>query len=87
MAQPLLTTTPGLDTRKASFGNANGITELSEDPIAIAEHLIQEHGLDRAVEKATEGISASQRDGDNYQLSVWREIKGILVNRREEGLI
>jgi len=59
---------------------------LSDDPEAIAEHLIQEHGLDSALEQATDGTSAAQRDGDNYQLSVWREVKGILIKRRDEGL-
>jgi hypothetical protein len=55
---------------------------LSYDPHAIAEHLIQEHGMDHALEKATEGTSAAQEDGDNFQLSVWREVKGILIDRR-----
>ena len=41
----------------------------------IAEHLIQEHGLDSALEQATDGTTAAQIDGDNYQLSVWREVK------------
>ena len=58
----------------------------NDDPQTIAEDLIQEHGLDGALEQATAGTSAAQRDGDNYQLSVWREVKGILVRRRDEGL-
>jgi hypothetical protein len=58
----------------------------NDDPQTIAEDLIQEHGLDRALEQAMDGTSAAQRDGDNYQLSVWREVKGILIKRRDEGL-
>ncbi len=58
----------------------------NDDPQTIAENLIQEHGLDRALKQATDGTAAAQRDGDNYQLSVWREVKGILIKRRDEGL-
>ena len=58
----------------------------NDDPETIAERLIQEHGVDGALEQATDGTTAAQRDGDNYQLSVWREIKGILLKRRDEGL-
>lgn len=58
----------------------------NDDPETIAERLIQEHGFDGALEQATDGTTAAQRDGDNYQLSVWREIKGILLKRRDEGL-
>ena len=58
---------------------------MSDDPEAIAEHLVEEHGLDHALEKATEGTSVAQRDGDNYQLSVWREVKGILIKLRDDG--
>ena len=59
---------------------------MSDDPEAIAKHLIQDHGLDGALEQAMDGTAAAQRDGDNYQLSVWREVKGILIKRRDEGL-
>jgi hypothetical protein len=48
---------------------------------AIVENLIQEHGIEGAIEKVTEGKLVAQRNGDNYQLSVWREVKGILTDR------
>ena len=63
-----------------------GRRELSDDPEAIAEILFQEHGLDNALEQATDGTTAAQIDSDNYQLSIWREVKGILIKRRNEGL-
>ena len=59
---------------------------LNDDPQTMAERLIQERGLDRALEQAMDGTAAAQRDGDNYQFSVWREVKGILIKRRDEGL-
>ena len=58
---------------------------MNDDPEAIAEHLIQEHGLDHALEQVMNEAVAAQRDGDNYQLSVWREVKGILIKRRDGG--
>ena len=54
---------------------------MSDDPNQIAEYLVQEHGLDRALLKAIEGTTAAQEEGDNYSLSVWREVKQILRER------
>lgn len=51
---------------------------MSDDPLQIAEHLVKEHGLDRALQKAIEGTTAAQERGDNYDLSVWREVKQVL---------
>jgi hydroxymethylpyrimidine/phosphomethylpyrimidine kinase len=53
------------------------------DPAAIAAQLVQEHGLDEAIETATEGIHASQQAGDFYALSVWREVRRHLQSRRD----
>ena len=52
------------------------------DPAAIATQLVQEHGLDEAIEAATEGILYSQQAGDFYALSVWREVRRHLHTRR-----
>jgi hypothetical protein len=51
---------------------------LRDDPHVIAEYLVQEHGLDRALDQAIGGTTAAQEQGDNYGLSVWREVKRIL---------
>ena len=51
---------------------------LRDDPHLIAERLVQEHGLERALDRATKGTAAAQEQGDNYDLSVWREVKRIL---------
>lgn len=56
---------------------------LSKDsPEDITEYLIQEFGHDGAVQAALEGVDNAHRDGDNYALSVWREVKTLL---REQG--
>ena len=57
---------------------------MSDDPNQIAEFLVQEHGLDRTLQTAIEGVTAAQEEGDNYSLSVWREVKRIL-REREPG--
>ena len=54
---------------------------MRDDPSEIAKNLIREHGLDRARKMATEGTSVAKQEGDNYGLSVWREIKVILTKR------
>ena len=56
---------------------------MRDDPFEIANHLIQEHGLERALEQATEGTTAAQQQGDNYRLSVWREVKRILQEQED----
>ena len=48
---------------------------MHDNPKQIAEYLIQEHGLNGALDDAMLGTQSAQRCGDNYALSVWREIK------------
>ncbi|MDH3241580.1 MAG: hypothetical protein OEO83_13045 [Alphaproteobacteria bacterium] len=54
------------------------------DAKVIAEELIREYGMDHAIKRATEGTFGAQKGGDNYQLSVWREVKVILNTRGRE---
>ena len=63
------------------------MTNLNDDPLDVAEYLIQENGIDRAIQVTSDGVMKSQQNGDNYALSVWREIKVILRNKktRPEG--
>ena len=58
---------------------------LRDDPSAIAEQLVQEHGLEGALDRATEGTTAAQEQGDNYGLSVWRDVKRLLRERGNDG--
>jgi hypothetical protein len=39
--------------------------------------------LDRARRIATEGTSEAKQEGDNYGLSVWREIKVVLTAKAD----
>ena len=48
------------------------------DPHEIADYLVEKHGLDLALDKATEGTHDANQQGDNYRLSIWREVKQIL---------
>jgi hypothetical protein len=50
-----------------------------DNPNETAKNLIRKHGLDRARRIAIEGTSTAKQEGDNYGLSVWREIKVILT--------
>jgi len=51
-----------------------------ENPQEFADQLIEEHGLDGAIQVAMKSTAAA---ADNYSLSVWREVKLILNDRRD----
>lgn len=51
---------------------------MRDDPYRIAEWLVQEHGLDQARAEVLSGVLQAQKEGDNYALSVWREVKHLL---------
>ena len=59
------------------------MTSMRDDPSDIAKYLIQDNGIDRAIQMADDGIAKAQQDGDNYVLSVWREVKTILRNEND----
>ena len=54
---------------------------LKDDPSDIADYLIQENGIDEAIQAASDGVMKAQQESDNYALSVWREVKTILRNK------
>ena len=59
---------PGQEAERAR--SEEGLTGVEGNPHArrphdIAEHLVQEHGIDHALEPATEGITTMQDQGDN----------------------
>ena len=58
--------------------------QMSDAPDQIAAHLVQEHGLDRALQKAIEGATTAQEAGDNYDLSIWREVKQMLRDQKSK---
>ncbi len=55
---------------------------MNDDPSQIADHLIEPHGVDGALEMVREGIATAHAIGDMYRLSVWRDVKRILQDRR-----
>ena len=55
---------------------------MKDDPSQIADHLVQQHGIDGALEAVREGIAAAHESGDNYRLSVWREVTQTLKNKQ-----
>ena len=49
--------------------------EMNDNPNQIADDLIQQHGADGALDTVREGIATAHANGDNYRLSVWREVR------------
>ena len=56
---------------------------MLDNPVEIADHLENEHGLDGALLAVGEGKTKANRDGDNFRLSILREVKVILQNRAD----
>ena len=54
---------------------------MNDDPSQIAKNLIAQHGVDSALETVREGIASAHAIGDNYSLSVWREVGRILRDK------
>ncbi len=55
---------------------------MTNDPRSIADSLIEKHGLDGAIQVATQKTATA---GDNYALSVWRDVKRLLRERKAEA--
>jgi hypothetical protein len=55
---------------------------MTHDPQIIADQMIQEHGLDGALQTAQEATQVSLKARDNYSTSIWREIKRVLGERK-----
>jgi hypothetical protein len=57
--------------------------ELKKDnPSEIAEYLIKDNGIEQAIKLAHDGTTKAQLEGDNYTLSVWREVKRSLKEKK-----
>ena len=56
---------------------------MTNDPHIIADQMIQEHGLDGALQTAQEATQVSLKARDNYSASVWRDIKHVLRDRKD----
>ena len=51
---------------------------MNDDPKKIAAHLVAEHGLDAAKQVALDGVMDAQDTGENYRLSIWRDVRRLL---------
>ena len=49
-----------------------------DDPHEIARYLIETHGIEGAFRTVMDGVERCHGDGDNYALSVWREVRNLL---------
>ncbi len=56
---------------------------MTDDPNQIADHLVSQHGFEGAVKAVREGVEAAKGNGDNYRLSVWREVSRVLQAKKE----
>ncbi len=56
---------------------------MNDNPIQIVDDLIGQHGVDGALETVRDGIAAAKANGDNYRLSVWREVRQVLQAKTE----
>jgi len=56
---------------------------MRDNPDQLASHLIEQHGIEGALTAAIEGIAAAHASGDNYGLSVWREVRRALRDMQE----
>ncbi len=51
---------------------------MNDNPTEIAEHLVNEHGMDGALRTAIDGTADANAENDMYRLSIWRDVKRIL---------
>ncbi len=56
--------------------------ELTDDPRLIVGRLIAEHGLDGAIQVAMQKTATAS---DDFELSVWRDVKRLLRERKDEA--
>lgn len=54
---------------------------MKDDPNQIANNLIAQHGIDGALASVRQGIATAHAEGDNYRLSVWRDVGRLLRDK------
>lgn len=60
--------------------------QASDDPDTIARYLVRQHGRAGAQAEAARLGYAAQSEGRYYDLSIWREVKRILRDLRDEAV-
>jgi hypothetical protein len=54
------------------------VEEPQDNPSQIADNLLTSYAIEVSYTPAMEGALAAQKEGSNYRLSIWREVKPIL---------
>jgi hypothetical protein len=54
------------------------VQKQKDDPQETADYLLRKHGQHEAYAIALQGAADAQESGDNYSLSVWRDVKRLL---------
>ena len=54
---------------------------MNDDPKEIADHLVEEHGIEGAKLTVRDGIANAHDEDALYELSIWREVRKILNER------
>ena len=52
------------------------------NPNQIADRVIEEHGVKGALRSVMESVASAHENGDNYGLSIWREVRRVLGEQR-----
>ncbi len=60
------------------------IYKMSDETNTVAHDLISKFGIEGAIDAVTKGITDAHSSGDNYQLSMWREVRRILMEQQVE---
>ena len=53
-----------------------------DNPQETADYLLKKHGQHEAYAVAVKGAIDAQEAGDNYRLSVWRDVKRLLATEQ-----
>jgi hypothetical protein len=61
------------------------VQKQKDDPQETADYLLKKHGQREAYAVAVKGAVDAQDDGDNYRLSVWRDVKRLLKQGRSSS--
>ncbi len=67
---------------RAAWDAIEMTNKMTNDPRSIVDSLIEEHGLDGAIQVAMQMTATAS---DNFELSVWRDVKRLLRERKAEA--
>ena len=57
---------------------------IKDDPKQIVDHLVEQFGVEGALDAVRDGIATAHADENFYRLSIWREVRRVLQERRDE---